>query len=74
MVIYDPYKPSGDFGGTPWDAMGRHGTPWDAMGRRGYLDFREFCFFYVRMVSMEEGCDPIRDYYRNVRNVPVAPL
>lgn len=55
-------------------SVGRHGTPWDAMGRRGYLDFREFCFFYVRMVSMEEGCDPIRDYYRNVRNVPVAPL
>jgi len=42
--------------------------------QKGYLDFREFCFFYVRMVSMEEGCDPIRDYYRNVRNVPVAPL
>lgn len=20
MVIYDPYKPSGGFGGTPWDA------------------------------------------------------
>lgn len=42
--------------------------------QKGYLDFREFCFFYCRMVSMEEGCDPIRDYYRNVRNVPVAPL
>jgi len=44
------------------------------MHQKGFLDFREFCFFYVRMVSMEEGCDPIRDYYRNVRNVPVAPV
>lgn len=44
------------------------------MNQKGFLDFREFCFFYVRMASMDEGCDPIRDYYRNVRSVPVAPL
>ncbi|CAJ1331978.1 unnamed protein product [Effrenium voratum] len=44
------------------------------MQQKGFLDFKEFCFFYVRMVSMEEGCDPIRDYYRNVRSVPVAPM
>ena len=43
------------------------------MQQKGCLDFREFCFFYFRMVATEEGSDPIADYYRNLRHVPVAP-
>ncbi|CAE7938238.1 unnamed protein product [Symbiodinium necroappetens] len=43
------------------------------MQQKGCLDFREFCFFYFRMGATGQGSDPIADYYRNVRHVPVAP-